>query len=92
MRKFRKLRQISGSSRSHFFATVWRRLGYQWVDVQVAEKWIQFLEGHRKTAPHFEFNTMHYKLLREVLEAYQNNRSASFECPETCIKSITVSI
>jgi hypothetical protein len=91
MRKFRKLRQITGSSRAQIFIEVWRKLGYHKVDASIVEKWIQFLQGHRKVAPKFEFNEKHYKLLRAVLEEQQKSKTAVMEWTDLYAKDFAVS-
>jgi hypothetical protein len=70
---------------------VWRRLGYQWVNVEIVEKWIQFVQGNRKTSPKFEPNEIHFKLLRVLLEEFQNFKSAIAEWTDTSIKAMKVS-
>jgi hypothetical protein len=70
---------------------VWRRLGYQWVDAEMIEQWIQYVQKRRKCLPSFEFNDKHYRLLWVLLEEVQNYKSAAVEWTEPKIKTLTVS-
>jgi hypothetical protein len=79
-----------GLSRAQIFTNVWRKLGYQWVDINTVEKWIQFVQGHRKISPNFDSNEKHYKLLKIVLEEVQNNKFATLKWNDSKIKIIKV--